>query len=254
MPLGKDSIRAKSMVIAYPMKPIQQDSVVVHSLVENYGLEGRDLYKPNYDGALLWIAIWGGILLLIMQFITQRSNNERNILQCFFSLKKPYKMEFEFNEMNLLQHLFSFLSVGSIVYYFISKNFSFPFWSTLVCSYLLVAGFLLLRLLFILIIGFIMNGKEVKIKHIGLIFAINKPFGLFSYILLLVVLLIESFDYNAVILSFSVLFGIKVFSHFIGGYGMLREYKFSIFHSLLYLCTLEILPVLYLLIGIQVFN
>jgi hypothetical protein len=152
--------------------------------------------------------------------------------------------------INSLLYL-NFLVVSSLLVFMVINNFLFDLlnisveWNSFYMIVLGIVLFVLLRYIFIKLSGFVFQTFEMAYQQNKLYNSMEKGLGLISLPLLLASLYINLDLFLYLSIGLFILFVISRwgFTIVIG----IRTSKFSWFHIILYLCTLEIIPLMFLL-------
>jgi hypothetical protein len=230
-----------------------KDSTVV-SLFEGHGFTGVDGPQPLNDPGTDWVFILTTALLFIFALI--RFYNGRRItflLGGIFSKNQANQILREANVFNHQTFLPLFLlNIGAVAIYsyVFTRDHIQPFileFSPPAIIGLIFVGYLLFFLLKIFtlnISGWIFNNGETTFEYIHNIFLFN---------ILITLVLIPSIYFISYLdspylkwITLGIVISLFIY-RFIRGIGIgLSDTKFSVFHLFLYLCTLEILPLLVL--------
>ena len=141
-----------------------------------------------------------------------------------------------------------FIISGGIYFEFILMRYGldqFSFWWLLLYSTSILSIIYVGKYIFLLFSGWIFNEKMAANTYIFVVFLVNKVIGI-ALIPFLLIIAFSSDDIVqvAVIISFFI-FGILLFYRYLVSLGTFhREFKVSALHFFLYLCAVEILPLL----------
>lgn len=244
MPTLQDSI-AQNTVIAYPKKEAIIHETTYSPTSERIRMEAKPLHTPTYDGVLLSATLLSALLLFSMLIYIKKHRSKVSFLSNYFSFKQPANGQIQLQPLSIFQHLLSFTTLIAIGYYLLKRSAMTTNWRILLYTGIGVLLFVLIRILLILITSYFTQKKEVANGHFSIIRLLNKLLGLLFVPLLVVALLLPEKSQLLIILFSTVLFLSKVITQLIFVYKLLRARKFSIFHSFLYLCALEVLPLIY---------
>lgn len=243
--LPKDTIQS---VIPYPKQSaLPQTFTEVGS---PRGLEAVPLNKMLYDNILLSIGGLGIFLLLTINHFLKRQYS--SFYQSYFSFTGKTGSK-EVNIVNLLQYIFSSIVVIGIFYYFLkaileSKLSSFVLFAYSIAIFL---SYIALKSIFLFLARILVNNKILIAEQLHSTLFFNRMATLFLFGVLLMTLLSQR-NITVILAYVSVsIVVIKINMQVVANYKILRAHKFSIFHSILYLCTLEVLPIVYFIIVLQ---
>ncbi len=216
------------------------------------------LLQPKSDVALplkhaqeLWpfFVLFGVFILFIYLYINNYKQG-LNLFQSFFSINATHDLqrdEYRLNKGISIVLLVVFLLTISLFlfalnsYYQIVKYTFHP-----VLFYLIICGFTLigytLKIIFNWILGRIINSQNIIYDHIFNVLITNKAIGVFLFPVL-VFFFFTDISQNTIIVSGLIVLALfYLFRVFRGVLLCFNEGGVSLFHLILYLCALEILP------------
>ncbi len=250
MSIVKDSTEVKT-VIAYP----QKDKIVTTKTVtvaERNSFEGKMLYSPSYESVLLSATILS-VGLLFSAYLYYKRQKEI-VLWDYFNFRQTEKKYIHLNFLIVVLDLLGLVVVSSLGYYFLSAHSSYSGWGAFAWIVVACLLLLLLRVFLIFITGYLVKNRELATRHLQVYYFSSKLLTLGLLPALLLALLIPEEGYWIILLITLLVFVFRAIVLFIFVSRFLKLAGFSVFHSFLYLCTLELLPFLYAVIFIKFFN
>lgn len=243
--LPKDTIQT---IIPYPKQSaLPQGFTEVGS---PRGLEATPLNKVLHDSVLVSIGGFGIFLLLIINHFLKRQYS--SFYQSYFSFTDNTGSK-EVNIISLLQYAFSSIVVIGIFYYFLKSLLELKLSSFTLFAYgtVIFLSYIALKSIFLLFARILVNNKALIKEQLHSTLYFNKMATLFLFGVLLMTLLSQR-NIATILAYVSVsIVVIKINMQVVANYKILKAHKFSIFHSILYLCTLEVLPIVYFIIVLQ---
>lgn len=249
MPEKQDSIQLKT-VIAYPQQKEEKQAPLVAVASQRHTKEALPLYTPSYDFILEGTTIFSALLLLMIHLYAKNQNSKFSFLSKYFSPPKREDGQINLQGISLFQHLLSYTVVIALGYYFLISNSSFVSWQAWRHVAIGLLGFIVARTFLILLTGYFTGNRSLSASHHGIVRFLNKLLGLLLLPFVWVALLLPHKGYHTIVYSVMVLLIIKIIIQLIFVYKLLRARNFSVFHSFLYLCTLEVLPIVYIIVVI----
>ncbi len=211
--------------------------------------ESKDRIFYLLTGLLFFVAF---IRILFPKYF---QNTFRLFFQTSFRQKQTRDQLLQQGLGSLLLNLLFFFS-GAIYITLVLQYYklnAFPFWELLLYSCI---GLLLLYLgkfLFLMFAGWVFNVKEGAATYIFIVFLINKIIGVMLIPFLLIIAFSEVSLVQAAITASLILIGMLFFyRYFVSLKSFRRDLHINPFHFFLYLCGVEIVPLL--VIGKAVFN
>ena len=214
-----------------------------------------DYHKLSSKDDLFYLM--AGVILFLAFTRAVFSKYFRNLFLLFFqtSLRQKQTREqlLQNNLASLFINLLFFISTGLYISLLIKyKNWApFSFWLlALYCGVVLTLIYLI-KYLFLLFAGWVFNTKEAAGSYIFLVFLVNKVLG----VLLIPFLLILSFAEPGVVdVSITVsigLIGLMYLYRYLVSFSAIRnKLKVNALHFFLYLCAVEVLPLLLIYKGL----
>jgi len=201
------------------------------------------LNKPhNIAGSLIFTIIF----LIVFAVIRLRGKNLLSLLLTVILKKKKYGLVL--NEgiiQNILYYILGiFLSFSSLaigISHFIPEPFN---WKTVASLFLFLIGWHLYFLLIIRICSFVFNCKTAGEEAIINLWAFHIMTGLLISPFVLSVFFVKTFAVNLLIKTTAICLILFYVVKFIRWVEILFTYRVSIFYMILYLCTLEVIPLL----------
>lgn len=204
---------------------------------------------------------WGlGLFLLaVILLVTLRKNYEKYLQSVFNSAANLQISEKLLRERNVLvKRTFFFLNAIFVVVmalylyqavkYLQGSNDSanFLFYLILQFSFILV---LLLRIGAILLLGYLFDARPVYREYMHNTLILNKVLGIFLLPLVLALFYIQPALWEGVFFTATAIIALVLVYRYIRALQIIFKHKVFLLYSILYLCTLEILPVL---VGIKI--
>lgn len=243
--LPKDTIQT---IIPYPKQ--NSSSQEFTSVNNQRGLEAIPLNKIQYDYILFGISSFSILLLLTINHFLRKQ--DRSFFQNYFLLSYQ-KSNTEVDIINLLQYIFSSIVIVGIFYYFLRNIFfdTFPTTTLIIYGLVVFLAYLFLKSIFFFAAKILVNNKQIIKEQLHNTIFFNKMGALFLFGILLAAFLLQKDASTTLAYISIVIVIIKVNMQLVANYKILRAHKFSIFHSILYLCTLEVLPIIYFIIVLR---
>ncbi len=248
MPIVKDSTEVKT-VIPYCKKDKIVAVHITETIVERKALEGKILYSPSYEPILLSATVLS-LVLLFWTYLYYKRHREI-LLFDYFKFRQTEKKHIHVNPLGIILDLLGLVVVCSLGYYFLSVHSSYSGWEVFIW---ILGGSLflfLLRIFLIFLTGYLTGNKKLATKHFRLHYFSTKLIAIVLLPILLVALLIPDKGYLIVFWTVLFVFAFRTIAFLFFISRFLRFAGFSIFHSFLYLCTLELLPFLYIAMFIE---
>ena len=221
----------------------------VYMLMKQRTPESKDTVFYLLVGLLFFVAFTR------MLFPKYFQNTFRLFFQTSFRQKQTRDQLLQQSLGSLLLNLLFFLSAACYLtlvldYY----NYTiFPFWKLLLYSFILLAVLYIGKFLFLSFAGWVFNAKEGAETYIFIVFLINKIIGVMLIPFILVIAFAEPSIVNAAVTASVILLALLfVYRYFVSLKSFRRDLHISPFHFFLYLCGVEIVPLL--VIGKAVFN
>ncbi len=244
MPKEQDSIQIQT-VIAYPKKKLQKNNVVSVIAHERKGLEGRDLPPSSNDMIFIGAVSLASLLLFTCYLQIKKIPTKPQFLSYFFQSPEQESIH-DTPVVNVLQHLLAFVVSFSLSYFFIKDFFHLPNWQIGLYTAGILIGYIAIRSVLIFLTGYFVQDFTLSKNHHRTIRSFNKQMGLLLFPILFVSLFLTSKTYPIILGTALLIFILKILAQTFFVYKLLRVRKFSFSHSFLYLCTLEILPPVYM--------
>lgn len=182
-------------------------------------------------------------------------NTFRLFFQTTFRQKQTRDQLLQQSLGSLLLNLLFFFS-GAFYLTLVLQHFEltiFPFWQLLLYSALALLSLYVGKFLFLGFAGWIFNVKEGAQTYIFIVFLINKIIGVMLIPFILVIAFSDPALADAAITASLILIGLLFFyRYFVSLKSFRRDLHINPFHFFLYLCGVEIVPLL--VIGKAVFN
>jgi hypothetical protein len=227
---------------------LQAHHTIVPKEVKPYGIVGKELIIPNQD----WIL--GFILVLWVIFASVRVGFLKYLGQLFVSLvnfsaatrlyqERGYKTMYGALRLDFIFHLILPLSVFQMARYYNVDIPGYPLILFFLALLLVINGYLFAKFLFFQLGGSIVMLKTQTEESVFNIRLYYKALGLF----LLPVVTIHSINTDTNFITIWIMAGLIIIMYF---FAVIRSIYIgirkdvSIFYLILYLCTLEILPLL----------
>ncbi len=260
----KDSIRRIDSIAAQAVK---QNPVIFKLLDSNRYLNSSGkptslVYKKRavvYDNVIFYVVV---LLLLLFGILkTSFAKYFNTLFRVFFNTSLRQSQLIDQLQQNKLASLFFniFFSVtGGLYVSLLLQYFGLAAkqsrWTLFLVSAAILTLIYFIKFLVIGFIGWITNYKEEAGTYVFNIFLINKVIG----ICLLPVVVVMSFSEKAVtdaaVVASFIIIGLLVIMRFIRSYNLLQQrLKFNLFHFLLYVFSLEVLPIMLIYKSIVVF-
>jgi hypothetical protein len=212
--------------------------------------------EPRKEQKEMWpVAVLGFSLILLVYLRVNSARRFFQIIRAFFSLsytRQLVREEYRLNKGTSIALIALFIITTSLFMFNLNNYYGFfEISSNSFLEFLIICGIIVLvyffKIIINLILAFVVDESERIDEYIFNVFMMNKAIGFFlfpvviflhyaridTHILLVVGLVIASFFYF-----------IRIFRGFTIGYG---GRGISVFHLFLYLCTLEILPLVVLI-------
>jgi hypothetical protein len=225
------------------------DKVAVYMLMKARTAESKDTVFYLLVGLLFFVAF---IRLLFPKYF---QNTFRLFFQTSFRQKQTRDQLLQQSLGSLLLNLLFFFSGACYLTLVLEYNdlSIFPFWKLLLYSLILLAVLYIGKFIFLRFAGWVFNAKEGAETYIFIVFLINKIIGVMLIPFLLVIAFAEpSLVDAAITASIVLLIMLFVYRYFVSLKSFRRDLHISPFHFFLYLCGVEIVPLL--VIGKVVFN
>jgi hypothetical protein len=215
----------------------------------------KDFSKALSYNTSLWFL--SSILICLLMFTWMKFFFNKYIIQVITALFNPSQLSRMFQDKNLVSdrlymflNLFFFLSGGLFLFQCIHLYFSEHVHVDDITLYLIciVALLSLFSIRYVLnsVLGFFINKKQLMKEYLHTVFMLYKFYGI---ILFPIVILIAYVQANAqtelMMFSFALLLITYLLRLFFGLH-LLYKKGFLLFYTILYLCTIEILPLLLL--------
>ena len=216
--------------------------------------------KPIQHQPTDWITVIVVISLILLAWI--QTNHSKRLRQVIRSVALPYyvnQLEREgnlYNERITIGLGFIYLSsLSLLIYQFLGNRVSVPDVTPGLGVFLLILlsliGFMLLKAFLTSLIGIIFKTAEVSRAYRLNALIFNHTTGLFLFPVMLLMLYWQPLPFNWIAIG---IISILLIYRFIRSISIgLSNTKFSVFYLILYLCTLEILPLLLLIKVIRQF-
>ncbi len=225
------------------------DKIPVYMLMKARTAESKDTVFYLLVGLLFFVAF---IRLLFPKYF---QNTFRLFFQTSFRQKQTRDQLLQQSVGSLLLNILFFFSgacyLTLVLEYYDSSVF--PFWKLLLYSLILLAVLYIGKFIFLRFAGWVFNAKEGAETYIFIVFLINKIIGVMLIPFILVIAFAQSSLADAAITaSVILLMMLFVYRYFVSLKSFRRDLHISPFHFFLYLCGVEIVPLL--VIGKVVFN
>jgi len=256
--LVTDSIRRDSLQKATTIKKNATDTSTYASLFTHPFLPFNkppiyqiiSIRQPQQLDELFYLLLAIVFVVALIKIIFPKYFN--NIFSIFFqtSFRQKHTREqlLQYKTASLSMNIF-FFAVGALYITLLATQMqlvSISFWWLLLYCFILLIIIYAIKYLFLLFSGWIFNAKETAGTYVFIVFLVNKIIG----IVLLPVVLILAFSstelYIKIVITGSlILVGILLLYRYIASVGTMRkDLKISAIHFFLYLCTVEIMPLL----------
>jgi hypothetical protein len=259
-----DSLRGDSLgIVVAP--PVFRDTTTFHSYFKHPHLAFgqppvymlmKERLPVSKDAVFYLLA---GLLFFVaftrLLFPKYFQNTFRLFFQTTFRQKQTREQLLQQNLGSLLMNLLFFLS-GAFYLTLLLQHYSwniFPFWKLLLYSGLALMVLYVGKFLFLNFAGWVFNAKEGAETYIFIVFLINKIIGVMLIPFILVIAFSEASLVQAAITASLILLALLFFyRYFVSLKSFRKDLHISPFHFFLYLCGVEIVPLL--VIGKVVFN
>ncbi|WP_116495454.1 DUF4271 domain-containing protein [Balneicella halophila] len=250
MPIERDSIEIKT-VIPYPSSKGAEDKEVTKISAPRKTLEEIPLFVQKYDNVILTSVCISVVLLFLMLIYTRNSKEKSSLTTKYLDMGKHKDSQVFLEGFSLLQHLLNYFVYATLIYYIVVSNSSYSGWEVFGILSLTLFSFIGLRTILIGLTGYFVNNTRIVIGHHGIARFFNKLLSMLFFPLIIVILFYPKEAYTLVFYTSLVLLLIKVILQLYFVYKLLKSIKFSKIHSFLYLCTLELLPFVYVAVLID---
>jgi hypothetical protein len=221
----------------------------VYMLMKARTVESKDTVFYLLAGLLFFVAF---TRLLFPKYF---QNTFRLFFQTSFRQKQTRDQLLQQSLGSLLLNLLFFFS-GACYLTLVLDHYEwsiFPFWKLLLYSLILLAVLYIGKFIFLRFAGWVFNAKEGAETYIFIVFLINKIIGVMLIPFILVIAFAKSSLADAALTaSVILLIMLFVYRYFVSLQSFRRDLHISPFHFFLYLCGVEIVPLL--VIGKVVFN
>jgi hypothetical protein len=239
-------------LVVYPNQSLNKHfTTSINSSNKLNGIIVNQLYK---NGWILGFGLISICLLVVIRIYFQKYLT--SIISSLFNAQITEKLAHEKNV--LIRRVFVLLNLNfciatSLYFYFMVKmlNLSVPVNSKILIIlsiFVLLLLFLLVRLLIYYTIGFVFDSLPLFKEYIHNTYLLNKILGLFLLPLVIIVFYLQQNIAEIVFYICSGMIIITLLYRYLRAIQLILRNKVFLFYSFLYLCTLEILPVL---IGIK---
>ena len=206
---------------------------------------------PDNKDALFYLLC--GIVFLVALFRVLFPKYFNNTFTLFFqtSFRQRHTKDqmMQYNLASLLMNVL-FLVSGSVYIHQLAwqlKLVQVNFWPLLLYSFILLTAVYLSKYLFLSFIGWVFNAKNVVRSYIFIVFTVNKILGIVLVpFILLMAFASGSFLQSIVTASLLVTAILFIYRYAVSLGTVRRDVKVSAFHFFLYLCSVEVLPILIL--------
>jgi hypothetical protein len=208
-------------------------------------------------GQLNWTLFIGAIAVALLIFL--KTYYEKFVNQVFATLLNFHLAEKMLREKNIiLRRAFllmniNFVLIFSLFILLLARFFEISFTSHYFYDYLLilliVVGILLVRLLILYLAASLFNSMRAMIEHIHISYLVNKNLGLILLPLVFSAIYVTGTLSKILLISGMVLFLVATIYKLIRSFQIIIKNGVLLYYAILYLCTLELLP---LLIGIKI--
>lgn len=211
----------------------------VYRLIEYHPIQSRD--------ELFYLVM--GVLLLLACVRSGFPKYFRNLFLLFFqtSLRQKQTRDqlLQDNWASLFTNLLFIVSTGLYISLLIQiKQWSdLPFWWIAAGSASVLALIYLIKYLFLLFAGWVFNSKESAGSYIFLVFLVNKIIGILL-VPFLVIMAFASFSFVQVAITASIIILglLLLYRYWVSFTSLHPRLHVNAFHFLLYLCAVEVLP------------
>jgi hypothetical protein len=221
----------------------------VYMLMKERTPESKDTTFYLLVGLLFFVAF---IRLLFPKYF---QNTFRLFFQTTFRQKQTRDQLLQQGLGSLLLNLLFFFSaaiyLALVLQYY--KLTVFPFWQLLLYSCLALLALYIGKFLFLMFAGWVFNVKEGAVTYIFIVFLINKIIGVMLIPFILLIAFSDAQVVDAAVTASVILIALLFFyRYFVSLKSFRRDLHINPFHFFLYLCGVEIVPLL--VIGKAVFN
>ncbi len=244
MPQEQDSIQIQT-VIAYPKK---EDSLLVTTASERKSFVGRELHKPHYDLVLSGGTLLASLLLFICYLQIKKFPVKTKLLPYFFQSAEREEVLYS-PIINIFQHCFALAVSISLCYFLVKDFFNLPKWQIFLYTTGCFLCYISTKSLLVFFTGYSIDKFSIAKNHHRIIRSVSKQMGLLLFPFLFLAFFFPSETYLIILVGCFLLYISKILIQLFFVSKLLNAHKFSSFHSFLYLCTLEILPFIYLVLG-----
>ncbi|MDP4207496.1 MAG: DUF4271 domain-containing protein [Bacteroidota bacterium] len=220
--------------------------------VEKSGFEGRERSESSLDWIplilLLTLFIFSWMKILYQKYIFQVISG---IINYQASVRLYRERNVLFQNMSIGLNLIFSLNVGLLIFFFI-QYFKLPqvYSNDTICIAIYNFGIILIiniKTVIIRIIGYLFQKQDEFHEYVHNINLYNKNIGLFLFPVVILFPYIADQIKPAVIWAGLLIWGIMILFRTIRGFQIIIRKEVSPFYLILYLCTVEILPVLILI-------
>jgi len=225
------------------------DKTPAYMLMKARTAESKDTVFYLLVGLLFFVAF---TRLLFPKYF---QNTFRLFFQTSFRQKQTRDQLLQQSLGSLLLNLLFFFSSACYLTLVLEYNdwTIFPFWKLLLYSLILLAVLYIGKFIFLRFAGWVFNAKEGAETYIFIVFLINKIIGVMLIPFILVIAFAEpSLADTAITASVILLIMLFIYRYIVSLKSFRRDLHISPFHFFLYLCGVEIVPLL--VIGKVVFN
>ena len=263
LPLYSDTVRQAVMPGLFPLKDTATDSVLTVSSMLQHPVAGRflqqditpiDIFVKNSDFSG-WLTV-GLLLITFMLSLVWYFFPERvlRLLSREGSKHKAKYADNQFAKPGFVLYMLlgtTFIATTSLALYLLAKNFlsrqlsGYTFDQVIIIITTLVMLYYAFRFVVIYAVGFLFNRQDLAANQVKASFRadIIQSFLLIPWLLILLNNPSSFFYYSALVLLLLTV----VYKWGISLYIGLKSSKISLYHNILYLCALEIVPVIALL-------
>ncbi|MBN2348248.1 MAG: DUF4271 domain-containing protein [Bacteroidales bacterium] len=247
--LSKDNIQYKIPDKIYLEKQVNRQQNIIDLNTNNPKVKSAD-----------WPL---GLIILCILIIIWIGKISKGFIRSIMNSIASYQFTFRlFKEKNIIQKQLS--AILNVIYvitisvffyllleYYQLKIFDFSGLSAYLIIFLAVAFFLLARYTVLKITGFLFNKIELFNEYLHTIFLLNKNIGIFLLPVIIALIYVPFSLKNYVIIIGIILIFFGIILRIFRGFQIILKKDVLIFYLILYLCTLEILP---LLLGYKFLN
>jgi len=195
--------------------------------------------------------LMAGVLFFLAFVKAGFSRYFRNLFVLFFrtSLRQKQTRDqlLQDNFASLLTNVLFFISAGLYITLLIQEMgwSQYPFWILAAASAIILLLIYVGKYLFLLFSGWVFNAREAAGSYIFMVFMVNKVMG----VVLIPFLLLLSFATpqiakHSITVSLVVIGILFIYRYFVSFTTIRSRLRVNVFHFLLYLCSVEILPLL----------